>query len=313
MEATLIYNASAGANNSPTAEELLDALLDAGFNPVHKPTTCVEDLEPILEEAEGLVVSAGGDGTARAVILRLLGRDNLFFTPLPMGTANNICQTLGISGNPLDIIKGLSSPRTYNLDIGQLSGPWGVEYFIEGAGIGFFAEMLASYAPEQGKSVLRSAQSLIDVMQNGFARESTLYLPDKVVEGEFLIVEALNTTAIGPRLKFAPDADPSDGLLNIVCIRANQREGYLSYLRSLLAEELYNLDSVETYQVPEFRITWHGFPVHIDAELYPEGFDFRQENEAALRPYPDLAADAILHICSLPGAIHAWLPAIEEP
>ncbi len=311
MQATLIYNAQAGSVRAATAEDLQDGLRDAGYEPVYKATQHIKDLDPILADAKGLVITAGGDGTARAVITRLVGRDDVCFTPLPMGTANNVCRTLGIEGKPLDIVQRLRSPRPSGFDIGRLQASWGADYFLEGAGIGFFAEVLASYDPEQGKSMLRSVQSLVDIFQHGFARETTLYLPDEEIQGEFLLVEVLNTTAVGPRLKFAPDADPTDGLLNIVCIREGHREGYLRYLHALLAEELYDLDSVEVYQVPALKISWRGFPVHIDAEVHPPNFDFRgelQDKRVILRPYPHLPVNATLHIRALPQALQVWLP-----
>jgi diacylglycerol kinase (ATP) len=315
MQATLIYNGNAGHNHEVSAEDLQDGLRDAGYEPFYKATDCIEDLNPILANAKGLVVSAGGDGTTREIMIRLLGRDDVYFTPLPMGTANNVCRTLGINGKPLEIVQKLGAPRTAKFDIGHLRGPWGQDYFLESAGQGFFAEILARYDPEQGKSILRSAKSLIDILQDGFARETTLYLPNEEVHGDFLLVEALNTTAIGPRLKFAPDADPTDGLLNIICIRDGQQNGYLQYLSSLLAEELYNLEDVESYLVPELKISWRGFPVHVDAILHPPNFDFRdgtEDERFVLRPYPELPSEATLHIRILPQALQVWLPQIEE-
>jgi diacylglycerol kinase (ATP) len=299
-------------------EDLLDGLRDAGYDePVGKETASTAEIGPILEETTGLIVSAGGDGSAREVITRLIGRDDLYFTPLPMGTANNICKTLGVEGDPLAIIKGLGSPRSFKFDIGQIEAPWGEDYFVEGAGIGFFAEILATYEPEKGKSVLRSVKSLIEILQNGFAREATIRMPDQEVHGEFLLVEALNMSSIGPRLKFAPDADPGDGLLNIVCIREDNKESYIKYLTSLINEEMYELESVETYQVPWFDISWKGFPVHLDAEIHPPDFNYRKEEEEdgvgySFRPYPDLPESAVLHFENLHGVIHTYLPQMDD-
>ncbi len=312
MQATLIYNSNAGNISAASVEDLQDGLRDAGYEPVYKATTAIDDLDPILANAKGVVVSAGGDGTVREVITRLIGRKDIAFTPLPLGTANNVCRTLGIEGDPLDIVRRLGSPRSRGFDVGHLQGPWGEDYFMEGAGLGFFAEALATYDPDKGKSVIRSLQSILDIWKHGFARETTLYLPDKEVKGEFLLVEALNTPAVGPRLKFAPDANPSDGLLDIVCIREEQRDGYLNYLRGMLTEELHELDSVEVYRVPELKISWNGFPVHVDARVHPPGFDFQLAGEGEqpfkFVPYPNLGPSATIKVSILPHALDIWLP-----
>ncbi|MCB0009303.1 MAG: NAD(+)/NADH kinase [Anaerolineales bacterium] len=316
MQATLIYNANAGSITQAKVNDLQDGLRDAGYEPVYKATDTIDDLNPILAEARGLVVSAGGDGTAREVITRLVGRDDIRFLPLPMGTANNICRTLGVAGKPLEIVQRLGSPQECTLDIGHLQAPWGEDFFVEGAGVGFFAEILAQYNPEEGKSVLRSVQTIIDILQQGCSRELTIHLPDRQIAGNFLLVEALNTAAVGPRLKFAPDADPTDGLLNIVCVREDEREGYLQYLHGLLAEELHELDSVETYRVPELRISWSGFPVHVDAVVHPPGHNFREGDSQmapfTFHPYPFTAAEPTIAIRLLAQALQLWLPAPQE-
>lgn len=318
MQATLIYNHNAGSTGDDEIEALKEALREAGYAPVYKETNCEADLDTVLTDVEGLVVAAGGDGTARAVMTRILKRENVHFTPLPMGSANNICRNLGIEGEPLDILRRLKSPRPCGFDMGHLQAPWGEDYFLEGAGLGFFAEILASYDPEEGKSVLRGLESLVAVFQNGFSRETYLQLPDQIVQEEFLAVEVLNTSAIGPRLKFAPDADPTDGLLHVVCIRKNEQDGFLNYLQGLVTESLYDLESVTVYKVPELTIRWRGFPVHVDAVVHPPHFDFRQQDKAqagdssfrsSIRPYPDVAPEASLHIKVIPQALSVWLPA----
>lgn len=311
MQATVIFNESAGQFEGVTLEELSDALRAAGYAPVCEATRSVDDIDGVLERAEGLVLSAGGDGTAREIVLRLHGRDHLIFTPLPMGTANNLCRTLGIEGDVLDIISRLAEPRESTLDLGLLRGPWGEGRFLEGAGLGFFAEALAAYDPEKGKSVLRSLESLLDIFNNGFARETVVELPNERLAGEFLVVEALNTTAVGPHLKFAPAADPGDGLLDVICIRNDQRAGYLDYLRGLLAEELHEIEGVEVYRVPRLRVGWGGFPVHLDAEVCPPGFDYRDEKlngRYSLHRVPDLQEGAALEIEVLPQAVRLFLP-----
>ncbi|MFO7678561.1 MAG: diacylglycerol kinase family protein [Chloroflexota bacterium] len=321
MQATLIYNPQAGRNGADQIENFKGALREAGYDAVYKETNSEEDLDAALAGVEGLVISAGGDGTARAVMIRLLNRQNVHFTPLPMGTANNVCRTLGIEGDPLDILRRLRSPQACGFDVGHLEAPWGSDYFLEGAGLGFFAEVLAAYDPEKGKSVMRSLRSLAEISLNGFSRITQIEFPEKTIQGEFLLVEALNTKAVGPHLKFAPDADPTDGLLHVVCIRQDQRDTFLKYLSSLVAEDLYELGSVELFKVKELKIGWNGFPVHVDDVVLPRGFDYRRQEQSekqvedaspfTVRPFPDVEPGSTLHLRVLPQALSVWLPARE--
>ncbi|MGH2404324.1 MAG: diacylglycerol/lipid kinase family protein, partial [bacterium] len=93
--ARLVYNPGAGRAGGLTVDDLLRALADAGFTPVHDPTATEADLDRLLENPVDLVVAAGGDGTVRAVATRLIGRD-IPLAIVPLGTANNVAAALGV-------------------------------------------------------------------------------------------------------------------------------------------------------------------------------------------------------------------------
>lgn len=313
MKATLIYNESAGQSKSLTCDELLEALHEAGYEPVYKETKSPDDLDKILDGIEGLVVSSGGDGTAKAVAMRLIDNQAAAMTILPMGTANNLTHTLGIKGTPLEIIKRLRQPEKHQFDMGHITAPWGEDYFIEGAGFGFFAQVLATYQPEDGKSITRSAESLVEVLREGYGQRTTIHFPNEAISTEFLLVEILNAHAVGPRLKFAPNADPTDGLLHVVCIDGEKRESYFRYLRCLLTEDMAELPSVAVYAVPKLEIEWNGFPFHVDDYVRPADFDYRKEDDSlALRAYPDVPESATIQVEVLPGVLNIWLPQPQD-
>ncbi len=300
MQATLIFNESAGAlgNGNVTADELQDALRQAGFFPVYEATEQESDLDRILQKAQGLVVAAGGDGTVRAVSTRLVGRD-IPLAVVPMGTANNVARTLGIEGTPLEIIERLKQPRLCHFDVGYIEAPWGNDYFLEGAGFGFFADVLHEYDPEKGKNILRGVQVLTSTLLNGRAYSNDLWVDGERLNGDYLLVELLNTKAVGPRIPLAPDATPDDGLLDLVCIHESDREGFLQYARSLLGEDLDQLETVSTRKVRELKFHWDGFPFHLDEEIRP-GDKFSTE------PPPGEVTVRIL-----PAAVELWLPSSE--
>lgn len=309
MQATLIYNRNAGSINQTDIEELQTALHQAGYHPVLKATSSQAELDPILANIEGLVIAAGGDGTIRAVATRLVGKKTPL-SVLPMGTANNISKTLAVAGTPLEIIAGLKNPRQTFFDIGRVSSPWGQDYFLEGLGFGFFADLLATYDPNKGKSVLRSVEAVLEVLPGYQAYHSCLKIDGQEYTGNYMLVEVLNTTTIGPRLKFAPQADPGDGLFEIVCLHEDEREGFLSYLTNLFLEGLNELKSVEVRQGRKLEIAWTGFPIHVDGEVRPEQSERPADRDPAVgaRPaYPESSQSTIV-VEVIPHALEFWLP-----
>jgi diacylglycerol kinase family enzyme len=309
MQATLIYNQSAGSNGKISAEELQEALREIGYHPVYQATSSQEDLDSILAEPQGLVVVAGGDGSLRAVATRLIGKQ-VPISVIPLGTANNICRSLGIEGSPQDIIAGLKNPRKSFFDVGYARSPWGSDYFLEGLGYGYYADILAAYDPNKGKSIWRSLEAILETLPNYEPYYSQLKIDGELVSGDFLLVEVLNTTAIGPRLKLAPEADPTDGLFQVVCLREDSRDTYLSYLTSLLTDGFHELPSVEVKQARRLEITWTGCPIHVDGEVRPEESQRPADWNPAqgARPLNSSQSEAIIEVKILAGALEFWLP-----
>ena len=314
MEATLIYNPSAGSVNQITVETLQEALSEAGYHPVYRATSCEADLDPALEDVGGLVVAAGGDGTIRAVATRLIGR-NVPLAFLPLGTANNIGNTLGVTAAPLEIIAGLKNPRKCHFDVGLVRSPWGEDYFLEGAGYGLYADTLALYDPEKGKSILRGLDAVRQTLADYKVYPTEMNLDGRDISGDHLLVEVLNTTAIGPRLKLAPEADPEDGLFDVVCIREDTRDQFMSFVVSFFSENLEELAGVEVERGQKLEIAWAGFPIHVDGEVRPKLEELPGERLAArdarLRLLDALGAPITVEV--LPQAVEFWLPQEEQP
>ncbi|MCB0194115.1 MAG: NAD(+)/NADH kinase [Anaerolineae bacterium] len=315
MQATLIYNSNARNINQISPDEIKEALHDMGYEPVYKSTSSQEDLDPILANTEeGLVIVAGGDGTVRAVATRLIDKD-LPLAIIPLGTANNISKTLDIYCDPKEILEGLKEPVEHKYDVGYVRGPWGADYFLEGAGFGMFADILASYDPNKGKSVLRSIQAAIE----NFTEQKSYY-PLISIDGRkfidsHLLVEVLNTKAIGPRLQFAPDADPTDGYFNIVQVKENEDETLLNYATGLFMENLHEYESVVCSKAKKVEIQWTGFPFHIDGEVRPKQTERPADRNPAEGAGPfvyDANDDNIVSIEILEGALTLWLPKLDN-
>lgn len=271
MEALLIYNPNAGGSADDQARQLQDKLNDLGYRPTYRHTRAEEELDRVLPHARGVVVVVGGDGTLRAVATRMVN-DRTPIVLVPNGTANNVGRTLGIEGDPLEVLERLKTATARPVDLGRMVFPWGETYFLEGAGMGLYAEALASYQPEDGKSFLRGCKTLIELLTDLPSRRLQMKIDGREEEGEYILVEAMNMGALGPRLGLAPNADPSDGLLDIVRIKASERESYLTYLTSLLSGKVEELESVEITRAKKLELLWEDFPLHQDAS-YLNGKD----------------------------------------
>lgn len=310
MQATLIYNPQAGGLGGLSSDRLLAALREAGYSARYRPTRSEGDLGDALAGVQGLVVVAGGDGTLRAVSTRLVGSRAPVF-PLPLGTANNVCKALGIRGSALSLIAGLKTPTTRPLDLGHVSGPWGEGYFLEALGFGLFAEALERYDPEAGKSVFRGLRTGLETLLGHRSRHRRFSLDGRDLSGDYLVVEVLNTPATGSRLRFAPDADPGDGLLDVVCVREGQRGTLLKVAKGLLTETLAELPGVEVYRGKHLELAWDGFPLHLDAKVRAHQ-NGTPEAAPPTKGQSSVDKESVICIDVVPEALTVWLPESSE-
>jgi hypothetical protein len=110
---------------------------------------------------------------------------------------------------------------------------------------------------------------------------------------------------LGPRLKFAPEADSCDGLLDVILIQEEARQTWVSFLSSLLREEVGEHPAVERRLGKTLQICWNGFAFHLDGIVLPAG-------QASLRSTPPAAfagrQQGLIEIDVLPRAINLLIP-----
>jgi diacylglycerol kinase family enzyme len=113
-----------------------------------------------------------------------------------------------------NLIKGWKTARCINVDAGVAKGPWGSQYFVEGFGIGLFAE--AMHRLESGRSHELPDSSKPEQIMNGVLAllkkqlkvgrsvKMRVRLDGKDVSGDYVLLEALNICFIGPNLYLVP-------------------------------------------------------------------------------------------------------------
>lgn len=237
MRIALLHSAAAGDAASP---DLLRRAVEGAGHQVAGIFTADLDLETVLACSPELVVAAGGDGTVWRAATIARGRD-IAIAILPLGTANNVATSLGIGGRPEELAAGWHAAEQRRIDLGVMRGGRGDSGFLEAVGGGLVARAIASlsargaHEPEDPDARLAVALRRYREMLAGLhpaAAEVTL--DGASIAGEFLLLEVMNIAAVGPNLVLAPDADPSDGLFEVVMAREEHRGEIDRYLKQRL-------------------------------------------------------------------------------
>jgi len=274
VRVTLIHNPGAGKQGRENADALIALLADAGYN-VRYQSSKDDGWKKSLKKDADLVVIAGGDGTVGRVTRRMVGRE-VPIALLPSGTANNVARSLGLVERPFEeLVRGWESARRVKLDVGVAKGPWGERYFIEGIGVGLFADLLADPASEKKKLERKKkggVDGALERLRQAAQREEPVEVQarfdGKDVSGEYILFELVNLRYIGPNLHLTPDSNPADGDFDLVMVTEAERDRLAHYLDTW-QNNRERLAVLPTLRGKRLEIDWPGYPLHIDDKLYP--------------------------------------------
>lgn len=271
MRISLIHNPGAGNQGKNDAGGLEKLLRGAGHK-VRYQSAREDGWRGALKWPADLVVVAGGDGTVARVTRRMVGRD-VPVTLLPSGTANNIARTLGLLERPFEeLARGWENARRVKLDVGIVEGPWGERYFVEGVGVGLFANLLTR-PKRKKKNAVNVVEGALRRLQDAAAHcepvELVAALDGEDISGRYLLLEAINLRYVGPNLFLAPDSQSGDGEFDVVCVTEAERARLLEYLERW-QDNRERLAVLPTRRGKRLQIEWTGFELHIDDKLRPK-------------------------------------------
>ncbi len=273
-KAILVHNASAGIREPPL--EALAAMIEAAGYRVKYRNAKRPDLEAKLDKQGDLVIAAGGDGTIAKVAKILLAKPEQGspLAILPIGTANNIALSLGITEQPDTLIPRWNETPLRKLSHGIVHAHWGEQRFIEGVGLGSLAE--ATTPKPKDKSDPKGRDFKINQGRIAFRRAIKHAKPERLyvtvdgtrIEDEVVLVEILNISQVGPRIRLAPNADPGDDLLDVAYVTTEHRSALLEWLDALIHDDLEAgvVGPPPVAVVPGAKITiaWNGMDLRID-------------------------------------------------
>ena len=238
MRVCLYWNRTAGGGAS--LDELKQAIGRAGHH-ITRVVSRPDELSHNHTQDVDCVAAAGGDGTiARAG--RLLAGGTIPLAIVPMGTANNIATSLGIVGTLDEVVARWAGRNVVGVNVGSVAGAGDDHrHFFEAVGCGLVTDCiehggrtLAKDDPDDHLDAAR--QMYLDRLERMKPSRYTVTMDDEVVEGDYLLVEVLNTAQVGPGLALASNVSPSDGLLSVVALTEADRPRLIEYLQGLRDE-----------------------------------------------------------------------------
>ena len=230
--ARLIVNPVAGAKRTAKKwPQIMRLLKSIGLHFEHDlteaPGHATELAKSAAEKGYELVVSVGGDGTINEIVNGLYAAGNIADVMLGIistGTGGDYIRTIGIPRAYQEACQCFINPRKLTVDVGV------VEYvsdcravkrlFVNFAGLGFDAEIVKA-TTQKFKALNGTASYLVGLLTTLLFyknKKVSLIVDGEAVEGKVCTVLMSNGKYGGGGMLAAPDADLTDGLLDVLII-----------------------------------------------------------------------------------------------
>lgn len=268
----VIINASAGSADDEVTGDVISVLTDSGAT-VHVASTAdQEDLATALaahRKVNGVVV-LGGDGSLHALVQAMYDGKRLgdtWVALVPLGTGNDFARTIGLPDDPVAAARLITTVEPRSLDLALTDQD---EVIVNAIHVGVGADAANAGAP--WKRRLGPVGYVIGAAVAGFSRPGVRL--DVAVDGDpittgrrLLQVAAGNGGFVGGGTPLLPDADPADGLLDVLVVTAATRLKRLRYAIHLGGGKHETLDDVRIVRGTSVHISGAATGATNDGEM----------------------------------------------
>jgi len=254
MQVGVVLNPVAGGGRIKSRWGEVSAALGRHFDgPVVRRTLAAGDATVLARQLAlggcDLVVAAGGDGTVSEVADGLLqamaetGRA-VQLGILPCGTGSDFAHGLGLGRMAHDAVARLAAGPVRLLDAGRVSfvddaGCLRTRHFVNIASLGLSGATDRAMAADGGKKGIVPAKALFfwrtvaTFFRYRFEQVRIAVDDGEPFEARIALVAACNGRFFGGGMMIAPDAEPDDGLFDIVILNAAGKLGLIKDIRLL--------------------------------------------------------------------------------
>jgi len=215
-----------------------------------------------------VICAMGGDGTIHEITDGLMqsGKaSDLAFSIIPSGTGNAFAQTLG-ELKPKKAIQKILDGERLKIDAMEIKQGSKTSYAVNiiGWGMASRVNQISDRLRILG-GIRYNIASLIGIATMK-KKKLILRMDDEVINEDALFFLALNTVYTGKGMKMAPEADFTDGLIDIIMFKSATKLQVVNIFLKLFSGK-HIFDPRVTYkQVESFRLESEGDDLNIDGE-----------------------------------------------
>jgi len=173
-----------------------------------------------VTDGAAALVTVGGDGTVH-IGLQAVAGSGVPFGIVPAGTGNDFAAAVGVPTDPLAaadaVAAALRAGRTRALDLGRLAASDGRQRWF-GAALGAGFDTLVNERANRmrfPRGPRRYDLAILFELARLRPRRYTITLDGQPRTVDAVLVAVANTASYGGGMRICPDADPTDGLLDV--------------------------------------------------------------------------------------------------
>jgi diacylglycerol kinase (ATP) len=224
-----------------------------------------------------VILSAGGDGTMHQVVNGVMG-SAVTLGLIPLGSGNDLARSLGVKPKAQYIIDLINKQKARAIDIGMINarnekGHPVKRYFINECSIGMGPEVVRRVNAE-GRSFSASLMYLKSIIATFlFLEPEWLHIKsdDMTWSGKSRVTAIANGKTFGHGIYIAPNANMSDGFLNLF-IAANPPLLRFLLLLQALKQPRESGDACLTYTTATHVEVTSEKPLPVEADGEPVGY-----------------------------------------
>jgi len=208
------------------------------------------------------VIAWGGDGTINEAAGPLIGT-TVSLGIVPSGSGDGLARGLGLSRDPARAFGTAIGPAR-PLDVGWL----GDRHFLNIAGVGFDAAIAAAFNTRRTRG---KRGYVVDGLRGIWSYECRPYQieagPHRL-DGPCFVAAFANCRQYGSGIVMAPEADPTDGQLDMVLVTGGPPWRQLWRARRLGFRRMAPAEGVTRARITSARVTGEYLHAHVDGQTF---------------------------------------------